>query len=430
MIVGSKAALFLTGFLVLLTGCQGTDWGNSLQSAIAPIPTINPANGTPSRATSTNNLAPALPAGFPPSIPVYGNVKLIGAVADDLLGSGAVSWSSADSSDRILGFYQEALQKQEWKLLDPIPRQDAKIKATKGNQLLQLAVRTSAGYQTEIFLLYQPAPDLPLPSPSNPALSSKAENPIQPVSSTFSDLATAPESLRAYIQDLSQLGVLAAGNQNFFPNQPVSRREMARWLFALNNQIYSDRLPLQIRPAQPSDRPSFSDIPSQDPDFAAIQGLVNAGLLRAGDPKTGNRFRPEATISREEALAWKVPFDVRQLGTGATVANIRQVWGFGDSGSLTPRGLQIVLADSQLGDLANIRRAFGFTKILQPQKSVTRAEAAAMLWRYGDRDEGNSAQAALAQRDLAQREQVQPNPLQRESKQAPNSEAIPENPKK
>jgi S-layer homology domain len=426
VIVGSKASLIFIGFLVLLTGCQGTDWGNSLQSAIAPS-TINSENQSkPSQAAPANNLAPV--SAIPSDVPIYGNVTLTGAVVDDLVGSGAVSWSSVDPGDRILGFYQESLPKQEWKLSDSAlnpGEKIAKIKATKGNRILQVAVRTSSSYQTKIFLLYQPASE-PSNSYANPPSSSKSETGIQPVpiSIAFTDLATAPESLRSYIQDLSQLGILTAGNQNlFFPNQAVSRREMARWLFAANNQIYSDRPTRQIRPAQPSDRPSFSDIPSQDPDFAAIQGLVNAGLLRAGDPKTGNRFQPEATISREEALAWKVPFDVRQLGTGATVANVRQAWGFGDSGSLTPQGLQIVLADAQLGDQANIRRAFGFTKILQPQKPVTRVEAAAMLWRYGNQDEGNSAQAVVAQRNL-----VQGDSIQRENSQlTPKStEAIPE----
>ncbi len=392
--------------LAFLGGCQGTDWGNSLQSAISPLQTADNASGSSNQANTQANLSsnlpvsPALsslPASFPTSIPIYGNVKLTGVAVNQLLDSGALTWSSADSSDRILNFYQEALSKQDWQIdsVSGANPQVAKIKASKGNQVLQLAVRTNTSYQTEIFLLYQPTPDL--------ALSPKLENPKtepQSASNAFTDLETAPESLRLYLQDLSQLGVISTANQNLFlPNHLVSRRELARWLFAANNQIYSDRLPRQIRPAQPSDRPSFSDIPSQDPDFAAIQGLVNAGLLRASDLKTGNRFQPEATISREEALAWKVPFDVRQLGTGATVINVRQAWGFGDSDRLTPRGLQVVLVDAQLGDLSNIRRAFGFTKILQPQKPITRAEAAAMLWRYGDQSDGNSAQAALVQKE-------------------------------
>jgi hypothetical protein len=54
-----------------------------------------------------------------------------------------------------------------------------------------------------------------------------------------------------------------------------------------------------------------------------------------------------------------------------------------------------VLADYQNGDLSNIRRAFGYTTLLQPQKVVTRAEAAATLWFFGSQGDGLSAQDAL-----------------------------------
>jgi hypothetical protein len=67
--------------------------------------------------------------------------------------------------------------------------------------------------------------------------------------------------------------------------------------------------------------------------------------------------------------------------------------------------LRAVLADFQNGELANIRRVFGYTTLFQPKKPVTRAEAAAAVWYFGAEGEGVSAQDALQ----SQRQQSQPS---------------------
>jgi hypothetical protein len=216
-----------------------------------------------------------------------------------------------------------------------------------------------------------------------------------------SDLESTPASLRPLVKDFSQLGLVAPKLQNNFePNRPISRREYARWLTLTNNRIHQNLPSRQIRLAEPtSDTPIFGDVPRNDPDFSIIQGLANAGLIQVNVDVTNNAtnlFRPEAQISREELLQWKVPLDLRRPLPNATVEAVIQTWGFQDSDRISPLALKAILADAQAGDLSNIRRSFGFTTLLQPQKPVTRAEAAAALWYFGTPSDGLSVQSVLA----------------------------------
>lgn len=87
--------------------------------------------------------------------------------------------------------------------------------------------------------------------------------------------------------------------------------------------------------------------------------------------------------------------DTRQSLPTASLNAIQQTWGFQDAARIDPKAQRAVLADYQNSDLANIRRAFGYTTLFQPKKPVTRAEAAATLWYFGYQGEGVSAQDAL-----------------------------------
>lgn len=213
---------------------------------------------------------------------------------------------------------------------------------------------------------------------------------IAPAITPFSDISQAPNSLQPWLKDLNKLGTIEPKiRQEFQPNILIARREYARWLFQTNNRLYGKQPSRQIRLAQPTDNPSFADIPKNHPDFAIVQGLANAGLI------TGDRFRPNDPLLREELVQWKIPLDIRQPLPSANVDNIEQLWGFQDSDRISNSALRSIFADGQLGDLANIRRSFGFTTILQPQKPVTRAEAAASLWYFGTAIDGISVTKAL-----------------------------------
>ena len=214
----------------------------------------------------------------------------------------------------------------------------------------------------------------------------------QPQISEFSDLETVPTPLRPWIKDLNKLGTITpkTGIQ-FQPNILVARREYARWLLQTNNRLYKNQPSRQIRLAQTTDTASFPDIPSNHPDFAIIQGLANAGLIGG----TGDRFRPNDPLLREDLVQWKIPIDLRQPLPNATLETVTQVYGFKDSDRISENALSAVFADAQLRDISNIRRSFGFTTLLQPQKPVTRAEAAASLWYFGTATDGISAAKVL-----------------------------------
>ena len=207
--------------------------------------------------------------------------------------------------------------------------------------------------------------------------------------------------------DLSQLEVLkvrSAENANLEtastlpkPNKIVTRREYARWLVAANNQIYASRQAKQIRLAVDSSEPAFSDVPKTDPDFSVIQGLAEAGVIPSslsGETKDV-KFRPDAPLTRETMILWKVPLDSRQVLPTANIDGVKEKWGFQDASKIDSQASRAILADFNNGDLANIRRVFGFTTLFQPKKSVTRAEAAASLWYFGVQDQGLSAKDAL-----------------------------------
>jgi hypothetical protein len=222
-----------------------------------------------------------------------------------------------------------------------------------------------------------------------------------------SALADVPEDLKSYIADLialrffSEAKALKASSTNadvpLAPDQPITQGQYATWLLAANNLFYHDQPSKKIRPANPSATPAFQDVPASHPDFGAIQGLAEAGLIPSA--LTGNstavNFRPDAPLTRESLILWKVPLDIRTALPTASVDAVKATWGFQDAAEIEPLALRAVLADHQTGDFANILRAFGYTTLFQPQKAVTQAEAAATLWRFGDQIEGISAAELL-----------------------------------
>ncbi|MFQ4136069.1 S-layer homology domain-containing protein [Nodosilinea sp. PGN35] len=249
------------------------------------------------------------------------------------------------------------------------------------------------------------APD-PAAAPDS-AEASPPEPDTPPRGSTTARLAEVPEDLRPYVRNWLALGLVepAAGQaadggaaaSDFQPNQPITRGEFAHWLLTANNAFYRDVPAKRMRPATAGTAPAFQDVPASHPYFAAIQGLAEAGIIPSA--KTGNAtavtFRPDAPLTRETLVLWKVPLDLRAPLPTASAEAVTTAWGFQDTAQVEPLALRAVLADHQNGDFANIRRAFGYTTLFQPQKGVTQAEAAAALWRFGNQTEGISAEELL-----------------------------------
>lgn len=410
-----------------MTGCANTPFAENLEKSLQADSKLkdNPVvfgakqvNNTPSPS------AKSLPADFPQEIPIYPNAQLQSVTpSSDNTGKISARWTSSDPSNSIVSFYRDRLRTNKWEVIKSPTDGQGEFEAERNNSEIKVAIEPK-NTTTELVVEYSPSTTASqttsTPTPLN-TTNPDFIGPIQPTntatqpqttpqtiieSKEFDDLNKAPQELQPYIQDLATLGVLSAPtntskttnpSNQFQPNQNITRREYARWLVTANNAMYANSPSKLIRLAGESNKSAFSDVKKTDPDFAAIQGLAEAGLIPSslsGD-STQVLFRPDAPLTREQMLLWKIPLDTRQGLPNASLDTVKQTWGFQDTGKIDPKALRAVIADYQNGEQSNIRRVFGYTTLFQPKKAVTRAESAAALWYFGTEGEGISAKEAL-----------------------------------
>ncbi|MFY7798361.1 MAG: S-layer homology domain-containing protein [Dolichospermum sp.] len=427
------AFLSLAVLLSSLTACTNNPSAKNLEQSLAadprlqntPVPFAKPTNQqvTPDPNTSTIKL----PADFPPEIPIYPNAELEEVTPANSENKISIRWQSADPSNLITSFYRQQFQAQNWLVQQPeddvqgtftARRNDLLITVTIQPQTVTKAAPNQPQTATKLLIEYSShsqttatnsvtSPDNPqfvgpvLPKTNNTKIVTQPTNKSETLAtSEFIDIQKVPPEWRSHIQDLALLGVFSSDpktTQEFLPDKIITRREYARWLVNANNTMYSNNPAKQIRLASPSTQPAFRDILPQDGDFPLIQGLAEAGLINSilsGDA-TAVLFRPDAPLTREQLLLWKVPLDTRQALPSANLEAVKQTWGFQDAGNIEPKALKAILADFQNAEQSNIRRVFGYTTLFQPKKPVTRAEAGAALWYFGTQGEGISATEAL-----------------------------------
>ncbi|MBW4591534.1 MAG: S-layer homology domain-containing protein [Brasilonema angustatum HA4187-MV1] len=450
----------LAVLLTCLTACANSRSAKNIEQSLAADPKLknNPATfGAQEVRTSQQPQTPQatvqLPSDFPKQIPLYPNATLqeVTPLSNE---NPTVSsrWLSSDPSNFIVSYYRQQFQANKWQIVQKASTDEAKSSfEARGNDIqLKVSVQpktvTNAApnqpqTSTEIDISYSPlstqtpqANPTPTPQATDNSVQSGESQLVSPVpsqdsttqpsgtldnknptstpssgskSQEFSDLNKIPQEFRQYIQDLAALGVFNVesnalkGNSTttnqFEPGKVVTHRQFAHWLVTANNAMYANNPAKQIRLASESSQPTFRDVPKTDPDFRAIQGLAEAGLIPSslsGD-STAVLFQPDAPLTREQLILWKVPLDTRQALPSASLEAVKQTWGFQDAGKIDPKALRAVLADFQSGEKSNIRRVFGYTTLFQPKKSVTRVEAAAVLSYFGTQSEGVSAQEAL-----------------------------------
>ncbi len=465
-----KRPILFAGFAAclvsLLTSCANSSTGKALERSFAADPNLkdNPTIlGGSSQKNQENQESAQLPEDFPTEIPRYPEAKLenVEQLTVPTAQGLRTIWSSSDPINAIQRYYQKEFESNNWQIVSQPTDESGGTLVARLNDLQvtvsipssapssnsretpsssqPVAGRTSAsGTQFDIQYIRNNGEVASQPTgtePAKPAEPSDSGN--QPAivpsasSQNFTDLDKLPQELRQHIEDLVALGVLtldpssskntsgATGTQ-FQPNKAITRREFARWLVAANNRIYANRPGLQIRFGSETSQPAFQDVPRSHPDFQSIQGLAEAGLIPSplsGD-STAVLFRPDAPLTRENLLLWKVPLDIRQALPAASLDAVKQTWGFQDVGKIDPKALRAVLADFQNGDQSNIRRVFGYTTLFQPKKPVTRAEAAAAIWYLGSQGEGISAKEA-------QQLKSQPSKPSTTSEPAPSSSPSP-----
>lgn len=193
-------------------------------------------------------------------------------------------------------------------------------------------------------------------------------------------------------QALAALQVLKVIEADVQPGDLCTRREYARWLVSGSSAL-SRNTASKVYPAMYIENVTelaFDDITPEDPDFPSIQGLAEAGLISSKLsrhdmlPSLGEEdqspffFYPECPLSRQDLVSWKMALEKRQLPE-ADKKIFYQLSGFIDIGKINPGAWPSLVADISSGEQGIIALAFGYTRLFQPDKPVTKAQAAIAL---------------------------------------------------
>ncbi|RCV39829.1 hypothetical protein SETIT_9G001300v2 [Setaria italica] len=180
-----------------------------------------------------------------------------------------------------------------------------------------------------------------------------------------------------------------------------TRREYARWLVVASNCL-SRATFSKVYPAMYIDNVTelaFDDVTPEDPDFPFIQGLAEAGLISSklsrSDMNTledlqdnHNLFCPESPLSRQDLVSWKMALDKRQLPE-VDRNSLFKASGYIDIDKIHTAAWPALVADLGAGDQSITALAFGFTRLFQPGKPVTKGQAALAI------STGDSAEVVL-----------------------------------
>ncbi|KAM3682250.1 hypothetical protein ACB098_12G058900 [Castanea mollissima] len=192
-------------------------------------------------------------------------------------------------------------------------------------------------------------------------------------------------------QALAALQVLKVIEADVQPGDLCTRREYARWLVSASSAL-SRNTTSKVYPAMYIENVSelaFDDITPEDPDFSSIQGLAEAGLIASklsrrdmlsslDEDQSPFYFSPESPLSRQDLISWKMALEKRQLPE-ADRKKLHQISGFIDIDKIHPDACPALVADISAGEQGIIALAFGYTRLFQPDKPVTKAQAAIAL---------------------------------------------------
>ncbi|XP_047161649.1 uncharacterized protein LOC124831639 isoform X3 [Vigna umbellata] len=192
-------------------------------------------------------------------------------------------------------------------------------------------------------------------------------------------------------QALAALQVLKVIEPDVQPSDLCTRREYARWLVSASSTLSRSTVS-KVYPAMYIDNATelaFDDVTPDDPDFSTIQGLAEAGLIESrlsrqdiqlsGDEDDSPFFfSPGSPLSRQDLVSWKMALEKRQLPE-ADRKTLYQLSGFLDTDKIHPNACPAIVADLSAGEHGIIALAFGYTRLFQPDKPVTKAQAAMAL---------------------------------------------------
>ncbi|CAL2243724.1 unnamed protein product [Prunus armeniaca] len=191
-------------------------------------------------------------------------------------------------------------------------------------------------------------------------------------------------------QALAALQVLKVIEAEVQPGDLCTRREYARWLVSASSALSRNSIS-KVYPAMYIEnvtKLAFDDITPEDPDFSSIQGLAEAGLISSklsrndmlsslDEDESPFYFSPESPLSRQDLVSWKMALEKINLPK-ADKEVLYQISGFIDTDKIHPDACPALVADLS-GEQGIITLAFGYTRLFQPDKPVTKAQAAIAL---------------------------------------------------
>lgn len=241
--------------------------------------------------------------------------------------------------------------------------------------------------ENQIDLFKSTAPDKSFSSAGIPAPSLLSAALQMPVGQIVVPAAVDPTQGNA----LAALQVLKVIEPGARAGDLCTRREYARWLVVASNCLSRNTFS-KVYPAMYIENVTelaFDDVTPEDPDFPFIQGLAEAGLISSklsrsdmNIPKdvqnNDNLFSPESPLSRQDLVSWKMALDKRQLPE-VDKNSLYKASGYIDIDKINAAAWPALAADLGAGDQSITALAFGFTRLFQPDKPVTKGQASLAL---------------------------------------------------
>lgn len=216
------------------------------------------------------------------------------------------------------------------------------------------------------------------PSPS-PVVSAKIR--ILPESDiAYTDISES--TFRLQIIGLARMGIFDKVTGEFRPDDSISRSLYIRWLVKTNNVFFPTETGNFIKVAKSGDS-TFRDVTPDNPDWKWIQGMADAGYIIGYDEIY---FKPEKEISREEMMAIRCGLeynitlkDIERIEKNLTIYKKDLEERFNDASKIERKYVAAYFKDMDSSFII-LRSAFGTTRILLPQKKLTREEAVSTMW--------------------------------------------------
>lgn len=170
-----------------------------------------------------------------------------------------------------------------------------------------------------------------------------------------------------------------------------TRREYARWLVCTSLSLERN-LKHRVDPSvelSGSVIGAFDDVRTEDPDFKYIQALAEAGIIPSKLSETvtssesatragGFCFFPDSFLSRHDLINWKALVDY-EFKPGILDQISRMTVDYMDVKEISPMSSPGLFMDMLAGEKSILRKVFGQSKRLQPNKPSTKAQAAVAL---------------------------------------------------